>query len=136
MENKNFTTLSNDNIKKVENKTYLTDEIMKELNEKYEKDNIMNVRQSTHVRYLVAERDKEGKLVLDGNNDPIWLYRKGGFLKYKNLTKVNDSMEGYVILSTRPLNYRGNDALNWSVQVNPYTIFFKIKSKKDNIDKK
>ena len=110
----------------------------KKLLENYEKmkpHEIAKTKPSTHLRYFSAQRDEDHKVKKDSDGNTILTFKRGGFLKKKKVTIDDDGkVEGWVILTTKPLNpkYHSNKkkAIDWSVPVCDTTIFYRVKQKK------
>lgn len=109
--------------------SYSESEIKEKL-ENYREDNILNIPQHTHVRYFSAVRDYKTKAIVLQNGKPKITFKPGGFLKSKHVTINPDgTITGYVILSNKPHTDHSEVAKTFSVQVEPTTKFYKIRSK-------
>ena len=107
-----------------------TEEKIEQMLEKYKEDNIINIPQHTHVRYFSAVRDYKTKAIVMQGGKPKITFKPGGFIKSKHITVSPDgTVSGYAVLSDTPYNDHTKVATNFSVQVEPTTKFYRIKSK-------
>lgn len=98
----------------------------------YREDSILNIPQHTHVRFYSAVRDYKTKAIVMSGGKPKVTFKPGGFIKSKNVTVNPDgSLSGYVVISDTPYNDHTKVAQSFSVQVEPTTKFFRIRSKNE-----
>ena len=91
---------------------------------KYEKKPVEDIRDGTHVRYFSALREKgTHEIIRRSDGTPKITFKRGGFLKFKNLKK------GYMMLSNVPIQEKNpsKKILNWSVSLDEHTTVFAIK---------
>ena len=106
-------------------------DIINELKD-YIQDNILNIPQHTHIRYFSAVRDYKSKAIVMEGGKPKVTYKPGGFIKSKSVKIDSDgNVSGYCMLSDKPHTDHSGVAKNSSVQVEPTTIFYRIKTAKD-----
>ena len=88
----------------------------------YEKKSINNINLGTHIRYFSALRNKDRSIVRKRDGTPKITFKRGGFLKIKNLK------DKYMMLSSSPIQDRSNKKpIVWSVPLDQYTTIFAIK---------
>ena len=116
---------------KISTKVRTEQDIRDELADHVE-DNILNIPQHTHIRYYSAVRDLKTKAIVMESGKPKVTYKPGGFIKSKHITILPDkTITGYCMISDKPHTDHSAVAKNWSVQVEPTTVFYRIKTSKD-----
>ena len=109
----------------------LSKEEIRKLLSNYDKTTIINIPIKRHVRYFSAIRDKDHKVIYSKGGDPKITFKRGGFLKKKQISTNNKGeVTGYIILSNVPIQSK-KKGLEWSVPVCNNTTCYSVRPPKN-----
>lgn len=103
-------------------KKYSKEQILKLL-KGYVKMNVTEIPIGVHVRYFITDKDKNtNKPIIGADGHPKRIFRRGGFIKSKNIISSEPYPKGIIYMSNEPI---GKVGVNWRISLDKYTTFFR-----------